>query len=195
MTHRYIFQTNPDWRRNQILRSARETDSLNKDRTRRQTTLVILVCGICIIGICAIMENPGKWLHGFTPVCLATAGTIVILVALANILQANQRSERNRIVTEGLNGIANGIMPKEPDFYEKLDDMYSSKDPSKELFLLILHDPESIDITHTSASDILRITYARKTGKQHRFECDKEKFFSLVDEKHAIIKLVGEIKA
>lgn len=202
MTHRYNFTVNAQWRRAQLRNVAVQTTIALTKQIRENTNAALILFAIygagLYIGISGVQKRPAY----ITAIIIIGA-----LIGLATIARFAFVITNRIHIKEKLNAdfkmLEDGHIP--PDwawFCDTLENLYESKGPyAKELFLLVMHNPDSIDISHVPGNGTLAIKYTYKSGRagsakdcaKRTFTCSSNDFFSMIDAGKASINLLGEV--
>lgn len=202
MTHRYSFTVNAQWHRAQLRNVAVQTSIALAKQIRENTNAVLILFAIygagLYVGIAGRSERPA-----YITAIIIIGAVIGLCSIIRYILVIRDRVHIKDRLHADFQMLGDKLMP--PDwtwFCDTLEKLYESKEPyAKELFLLVMHAPDIINISHVPDNNMLTIRYAYKTAvtsnptgyATRTFTCSSSGFFSMIDAGKASINLLGEV--
>lgn len=202
MTHRYNFTVNQQWRRAQLRKVATETAIALSKQIRANGNAALILLAIYGAGLYVGIDGKDERPAYITAIIIAGAIIGFVSVIRYALVIKDRVRMKERLRTD-FQMLGDKLMP--PDWTwlcDTLERLYESKEPyTKELFLLVMHAPETINISHVPGNDTLAIRYAYKTADTpnptgyatRTFTCGSDDFFSMVDAGKASINLLGEV--
>lgn len=205
MTYRYRLTIDENWRRKNLLQVAADTRrNLTRD-ANGMTMFAILITGIYAILVGTVLE--GDYMTGayakLTRLFVIAGFFVAVCLALVYLVQASDKKQTRDTVVNGLHDVANNKVPDDVNkFYETMGELYKTESKFvKEYFMLMVHSPETVDITYKTDGDTLDVKYnvsCTKFGnaltETHEYQWSKRTFFSILDTKNIQIERICEVE-